>query len=256
MLSLLLILIIQHILAETDLKSNETLLEVRKLNALPYEHNSKVIGLDAEFNFNMTNITYAMKELNIDSYYISITFIDDEQNEERTAIIDLPNNGTTYYYGQLKMENLEDEGNYLICVFFYNNNRTNLIGSSRFCHVVSVSDSCQLEQLKISFTNQPVYILLILVVVLLVAVVIFSNIRRCIYRPRNFEEKLATLPEHHARDLTDLRGLSRRQKYAATALQNRLRADSISTIGEDSNIDQEYFNYHGYDNKSLNTLTE
>ncbi|CAF1041893.1 unnamed protein product [Rotaria sordida] len=255
MLLLLLILIIQYISAETDLKSNETRLEIEKLNALKYEHHSKIFGLQAEFSFKILNITYAIYELNIDSYYFSITFIDEEHHEERTEIEDLPNNETNYH-GQLNLKNLDAEGNYLICVFFLTNNQTNLIGSSRFCHVVSISDSCQLEQLEISFTNQPVYILLILVVVLLVIVVIVTYVRRCIYRPRNFEERLKTLPEHHANDLTQLAGLSRRRNRELTTSHDRLRGESISTIGSVPYDDHEPVNYNGYDNRSLTTLTE
>ncbi|CAF4661672.1 unnamed protein product [Rotaria sp. Silwood2] len=176
------------------------------------------------------------KELNIDSYYFSITFISEEYHEERTKIVGLQGNQTKYT-AQLKMQHLEAEGNYLICVFFLRNNQTNVIGSSRFCHVVSISDSCQLDKLEISFTNQPVYLLLILVVVLLVIVVVFTYILRCIYRPRNFEELLKTLPEHHAHDLTHLGDTGRQRRNETTQFNNRQSVDSVSTMELDANDD-------------------
>lgn len=249
---LVFILLMQYVASETDLNSTESMHEVKLLNGLNYEHYSRVLGLTANFNFKINNLDYARKKLNITSYYISITFIDKHHQEERTEAEDFPKNESKYH-GILKMKHLENEENYLVCVFFLKDYGTNLLGSSRFCHVISVSGSCDLESIKVSFTNQPVYLLLILVVVILGLVVLVSRIRDCIYRPRTIDAILRALPEHHAQDLEGLASVAnrRRQRGAKRIPNLNGRNSSVSTVEYDPNADHEFFNYHGYDTASL-----
>ncbi|CAF1589086.1 unnamed protein product [Rotaria magnacalcarata] len=251
MLPLLFILIIQHISAQSDLTSNETRFEVEQLNRLQFEHEAKVHGHGGHYHFTILNTNYAKNVLNISSYYLSITYIDEQSLEERLDIVDF-HTDEVQYSGALKMEYLEAEGNYLICVFFLKNNRSGLIGSSRFCHVVSVADTCQLEELEVSFANQPVYLLIILVVVLLAAIVIFSYIRAYMYRPRTVEDYLSKLPDIHTEYLQELGGqrIISRLRFINPALNQHLQTGSIDTIIYDDK------NQPVYANASLDAIAE
>ena len=256
MFLLLFILIIQYVAGETDLLSNETSLEIEKLNALEYDYDIEVIGHQAEFGFTIFNTNYAINELNIDSYYYSITFIDEQQHEERTALVDLPISHTEYH-GRLKMKNLEHR-NYLICVFFLKNNRTDLIGSSRFCSVVSISGQCRLETTEVILSHAPTFFLIILVIALLAIIILFSWIRDYVYRPRTIQAILKTLPEDHARDLENLADAvnQRRRRRINPDLQNRIYISSASTDEYDIYGDREYCHYHEYNNGSSDTPNE
>ncbi|CAF3165868.1 unnamed protein product [Rotaria socialis] len=255
MLSLLFILIIQHISAQSHLTSNQTRFEVELLNRLEFEHEAKVVGHGGHYHFTIFNTSYARNVLNISSYYLSITYIDKQSREERLDTVELPPE-EVHYKGTLKMEHLEAEGNYLICVLFLKNNRSGLIGSSRFCHVVSVADTCQLDELKVSFDNQPVYLLIILVVVILAAIVIFSFVRAYIYRPRTIEDYLSKLPDVHKENLQDLAGprIISRLRHVNPALDQLLQTGSICTITSDD--ENQPSNQHVYANASLDTIAE
>jgi len=257
MILLLLILIIQYVSGSDDTLSNETLAEIRKLNEMEYSQESIVTDQEAEFRFIISNTTYARDELGIDSYYYSITFIDEERYEERMPIQNLPTNETTYH-GILKMKGLEEEENYLICVFFLKNNQTDLIVSSRFCDVVSVSGNCKLEPAEKTFEGSHIFVILGFAVFLLTATVLFTCIRDYVYRPRTIEALLKTLPEHHAINLENLAPTAdgRRRRRTQQELDNRLREDSVLTVNYDPDADHEYAIYHGHDNMSLDTLPE
>ena len=159
-------------------------------------------------------------------------------------------------HDKLMMKNLEEEGNYLICVFFLN--QSTVIGSSRFCHVISVSGNCELEEGEKTFTNRHIYILLIFVFVLLVATVIFTCVRTYINRPRTIEALFETFPEHHTENLKTLApdADNRRRRRTQPALNNRLREDSVLSVIYEPNGDGDYHNYHGTDNLSLDTVPE
>jgi hypothetical protein len=256
MLPLLLIFIIPHVSTKTDGLSNETLHEIELLNDLKYSHESKIIGHNATFTFKIYNTTYARDILGITLYYISITFIDEERHEERTNLTDLSTEEIEYH-GDLIMAHLDEEGNYLICVFFLNDS-LDLIGSSRFCHVISVAETCELKVADNTISNRHIYVLLIFVVVILLTAVIFSVIRDYVYRPRTIDALLKTLPTHHAHNLENLAGDAdtRRRRRTQPTLNNRLREDSVLAVEYDPNADHDYHNYHGHDNLSLDTLTE
>jgi len=257
MLHVVLILAILFVPIKTDLLSNETLLEMEKFNGLPYSQESEVTGLRAVFRFKISNTTYAVDELNIVSYYFSTTFIGEEHHEKRTPLSNITNNEINYH-GELKMINLEEEANYLVCVFFINSSG-HVIGSSRFCYIVSVSDDCQLKEANATFDNRQVYVLLPFVALILVFAVVFSCIRDYVYRPRTIEDILKTLPEHHATRLASLapEADQRRRRQTQAELNNRLREDSVLTINYDpNNTDNDYHNYHGIDNVSLDMIPE
>lgn len=247
-----LLLFIQSISGEYDFLSDEAL---HQLNEMKYSQESIVYAEEAEFHFIIFDTNYSRNVLGIDSYYFSITFIDEEPREVRLEKETIPNN-TMEYRGLLKMENLEEGGNYLVCVFFLN--QTNLIGSSRFCYVVSVGNKCQLEISEGTFDAIYLYILLGFVGVLLIIIVVFSRIRGYVYRPRTIEDYLKVFPEHHRVRLEDLAPTAdeRRRRRTQPALDKRLREDSVHVINYDPNTDHDYHNYHGIDNASLDTLTE
>jgi hypothetical protein len=256
MLHVVLILAILSVPIKTDFLSNETLLEMENLNGLPYSHESEVTGLEAVFRFKISDTNYAVNELNIVSYYFSTTFIGEEHHEKRTPLGNITNDEINYH-GELKMINLEEEANYLVCVFFINSSG-HLIGSSRFCYIVSVSGDCRLEEANATFGNRQVYVLLPLVAFILVFTVLFSCIRDYIRRPRTIEAILKTLPQHHATRLESLApdADQRRRRRTEPTLNNRLRQDSVLTIDYNHNADDEYYNYHGIDNASLGTIQE
>jgi len=248
---------IQYASGENNALPNETLAEIKKLNDMEYSYDIIVVGELAEFSFIIYNTTYAREELYIDSYYYSITFIGEERREERLSIVELPINETTYH-GKLKMENLERKGNYLVCVFFLKN-QTDLVGSSRFCYVVSIANTCNLYLREEQFGDRHVFVILAFATVLLLITVLFTCIRDYIYRPRTIEALLKTLPEHHATDLETLapRADDRRRRRTQPALNKRLREDSVLTISYDHNPDDEYMNYHNtYENASLDMVPE
>jgi hypothetical protein len=251
-LLVLLLILIQSISAQNDFLSNETL---HYLNELKYSQESKIRGDDAEFRFTVFNTSYARNVLGIDSYYFSITYVSEESREVRLPPMELSTN-TTKYQGILKMESLEEDANYFVCVFFLN--QTNLIGSSRFCYVVSVSNRCQLVEAERSFDAIYIYILLGFVGVLLAIIVIFSTIRRFVYRPRTIEDYLNIVPQHHREYLENLAPSAddRRRRRTQADLDKRLREDSVPAISYNHNPDQNYYNYHGIDNASFETLTE
>jgi hypothetical protein len=254
MILLLLVFIIQHTSGSENDLLNSTLPEIRLINELEYEHESKIIGLNAEFSFTIHNTTYARDVLGIDSYYFSITFINEQRHEQRinTTLLD----DEEPFYGQLNMKNLEEEDNYLICVFFLND--TQLIGSSRFCHVVSVSDNCKLETAEGTFTNRTVYVLLIFVVVILLATFIFTCIRAYVYRPKTIEAILETLPDHQRQNLEKLAPTAdeRRRRRTQVDLDNRLREDSVLSINYQPDTDADFRNYYAQDNVSLDIVHE
>lgn len=142
-----------------------------------------------------------------------------------------------------------------MCFFL---NQTNLIGSSRFCYVVSVSNKCQLKISERTFDARYIYILLGLLGFFLIVIVVFSRIRRYVYRPRTIEDYLKSFPEHHRERLEVLapNADERRRRRTQPALDKRLREDSVHVINYDPNIDHDYYNYYGIDNASLETLTE
>ena len=244
----LLLFLIQSISAQ----SNETL---RYLNEMKYSQESRVYGEEAEFRFTLFNTSYARNVLGIDSYYFSITYVSEDPREERLPPMEISTN-TTEYQGVLKMESLEEGANYFVCVFFLN--QTNLIGSSRFCYVVSVSNRCQLVESERAFDSRYIYVLLGFVGVLLIMTVVFSYIRRYVYRPKTIEDYLQIVPEHHRSHLENLAPTAdeRRRRRTQAALDKRLREDSVPAISYQHNPDENYYNYHGIDNASFETINE
>jgi hypothetical protein len=253
MIVLLLIFIIQCVFGNLNFLSNETL---RELNEMKYYHESIVIGEEAEFIFTIFNTNYTRNILDIDSYYFATTFIEEERHEVRSDIVPIPTNETKYH-GKLIMEGLEEKGNYLVCVFFLTN-KTELIASSRFCHVVSVSGNCDLEPAEKQFTDLHIFVILGFASVLLTATVLFTCIRAYIYRPRTTEALLRTFPGHHVQRLEVLAHMAdnRRRRRTQQALSNHLRTESVYSIDYDPIVDHVYTNYHRYDNASLDTVPE
>jgi hypothetical protein len=253
-LSCLLIIVchLSLISAKTEQRSNDS------TNDLPYKHHSKVTGREAEFSFTLKNVSHVMRHFKIESYYYSISFNEDVRRETRMETVELRSNETSYT-GILKMEGLEEHGNYFVCVFFLSQNGSNLIGSSRFCHVISISGGCSLEEEAKTFDNPHALIVGVAVVVLFLFVAIVSIVRKYVYRPKEIQAILKTLPQGHAHNLEQLAVAVdvRRQRRPQTALGKRLREDSLVTLDYDStNVDHEYYNYHAYDNLSLDTLDE
>lgn len=254
-LSCLLIIVchLSLISAKTDQKSNNS------INDLPYEHRSEVTGEEAEFSFTLKNVSHAKRYFQIDSYYYSITFNKKDRREERMETVELPSNATDYT-GELKMEGLEEHGNYFVCVFFLGQNGKIPIGSSRFCHLISVSGKCNLGVSVETFNSRHAMIVGIIVVLFFLFVAIVSGVRKYIYRPKKIEAILKTLPQHHAHILEQLAGEIdvRRQRRPQTALGKRLREDSLATLDFDPTVDRDhgYYIYHAYDNLSLETLDE
>ena len=254
-LSCLLIIVchLSLISAKTDQSSNNS------LNDLSYEYHSEVTGEEAEFSFTLKNVSHIMRYFQIDSYYFSISFNEKERREVRMETVALPSNATDYT-GELRMERLEEHGNYFVCVFFLGQNGKTLIGSSRFCHVISISGKCNLGESVETFDNRHAMIVGIIVVLFFLFVAIVSAVRKYIYRPKKIEAILKTLPQHHADNLEQLAGAIgvRRQRRPQPALGKRLREDSLPTLDYDPNVDRdhEFYNYHAYDNMSLDTLDE
>lgn len=246
---------IQYIYAETDSLTNETLKEIHQINTMEYSHEIIITGREAEFKFTIHDTNYAYEVFNIDSYYYSITFQGEEYHEDRVAIENISNHDTEYH-GQLKMTDLEEEGNYLICIIFLN--RTIKIVSSRFCHVVSIPGNCNLEPTEKTFNDRHVIVVVSCGAFLLVTTVLFTCIRDYVYRPRTIEALLKTLPEHHAQNLETLAPTAdeRRRRRTQPALNNRLREASVLTIEYDPNADHDFYNYHGHDNASLEIVAE
>jgi len=252
MIILLLILTIQCVFGNWNFISNVTL---RQLNEMKYYHENTVTGEEAEFIFTIFDTNYARNRLGIDSYYFATTFVEEERHEVRSEIVSIPN--TTEYHGKLIMENLEEKGNYLVCVFFLRN-KTELIASSRFCHVVSVSYNCDLEPAEKQFGGLHAFVILGFVVLLLIGTVLFTCIRTYIYRPRTTEALLKTFPDHHVQRLEILAHMAdnRRRRRTQQALSNHLRTESVYSIEYDPIVDHVYSSYHRYDNELLDTLPE
>ena len=259
MLLISLILIIPYVFGQQEeFLANETLAEIKFINDLPYTHKSEVMGTRAEFIFNISNITYATDVLNIDSYYYSITYIDSKMHEQRANISDLTDDEVeNTHRGVLQMSNLEEHGNYLVCIIFLSNG-TQIIASSRFCDVISVHGDCNLHVDDGTFTDGQVYVLLGFVFVILVFTIVFTCIRDFVYRPRTIEALLKTLPQHHAQKLETLAPSAddRRRRRTEAALNTRLRDDSVFSVTFSPNADEDYHNYHGIDNASLDILDE
>lgn len=253
---LVLILMIQCILADRELLTNETLAEIDKINEMEYSYEIIINGHEAKFIFTVHNTTYAKEKLGIDSYYYSITFAGEEHHEEREPIANLSTHEIEYQGTLTMLELEEEEGNYLICVIFLNG--TTIIASSRFCHVVSVSGSCSLEPTVKTFNDRHILVVLAFVFVILTITVVFTCIRDYVYRPHTIEAILKTLPEHHAQNLETLAPTAdeRRRRRTQPALTNRLREASVLTIEYDPNADLDFHNYHGHDNVSLEILDE
>ena len=245
------------VFANIDHQSNVELEDVSPLNALDYGYRTEVISDQAVFDFTVRNVTYAMNVLDIRSYYISITFVNDNRQEERLKAVDLPRNETTYT-GHLKMQKLEEKSNYLVCVFFLAGNVSRLIGSSRFCHVISVGEECLLDKTEKTFNDRHIMVLVIFAVVFFVLIVVISIVRKFIYRPRNIDALLDTLPSHHVARLRALvidNNTSRGRQNEET-LNRRIREDSVITVDFDPNGDHDFQRYHGRVNPALDTLQE
>jgi hypothetical protein len=243
--------------ASTELRSNESILMMERINGLLYGYRIHVMNEQADFSFTIRNVTYAKTILHIDAYYLSINFHGGMHYEERTESIDIPSN-ETIYHGELKMQNLVKDGNYFVCVLFLTRNRTNLIGSSRFCHLIALSKDCNLENSDDTFDNQNALIVGLCAVVFLLSVFIISVIRNHVYRPRTIEAILKTLPSQHEEMLKNLADVAhtRRQRKPQNTLSNRLREDSVVTVDYDGNIDHDYHKYHGWDSTSLDIVDE
>ena len=128
-LLLLMLILLRSISGENSFLSNETLHE---LNEMKYSHESRVMVDEAEFTFTISNVTYAKDVLGIDSYYFSLTFIGEERREQRLAVESLPEN-VTEYHGVLKMENLEEGGNYFILHHVSQSNQSDCFQSILSC---------------------------------------------------------------------------------------------------------------------------
>ena len=244
-------------LAVADPQSNATLEDVQRINALDYGYKTEVTSDQAEFDFTLRNVTHAVNVLDIRSYYISITFVNSNRQEERMDVVDLPRNETAFT-GHLKMDKLEEKSNYLVCVFFLAGSVRRLMGSSRFCHVVSVGEQCLLEKTQRTFNDRHILVLAIFAVVFFVLIVVISFVRKYIYRPRDIDAILDTLPSHHVARLRALvvdNNTSRGRQNEET-LNRRIREDSVITVDFDPNGDHEFQRYHGYANPALDTLVE
>ncbi|CAF0929111.1 unnamed protein product [Adineta steineri] len=259
MLVLLLILIIPYALCVPDpTLPNATVLEIQNINKLEFSREEVVLGLTATFTFKISNLNYALNELHIESYYYSITFVGEEYHEERTPLEIIPSNtNETEYHGVLKMKNLEEEGNYLICVIFINTT-AHLIVSSRFCHVVSLSHDCKLEAADGTFDNQHIYVLLPFVAFMLLLVVIITRIKSFVKRPRTIEAILETLPQHHAQRLESLApdADARRRRRTQQDINDHIRQDSVIEIQGNLGGDENFTMYYNTDNTSLETIQE
>ena len=227
-----------------------------EINAIQYHYDIDKSGDQATFTFTLKNISHASGVLQIQSFYFSITYIDENLKEVR-----LPENETILFEnasGVLKMENLEEDGSYFVCVFFLTDDHAHLIASSRFCHLVTMNEGCQLEKSEKAFSNRHILILVAFSCVIFLLVVIITIIRKYIYRPRTIAAILETLPVDYAKRLTELADKvdGRRQHKPTRALGTRLREDSRITIDYDPNADHEFYKYHSQDNASLDILPE
>lgn len=247
-----LLLCLQSISGERYFYSNET---HHFLNELEYSHEITIRNEDAEFTFTLSNTTHARKVLGIDSYYLSITFIDKEYHEQQLPIVVIDTNATEYH-GRLEMMHLEEEGNYLVCVFFLN--QSLVISSSRFCHVVSVAGTCSLEIPEEIFNNRHAIILVGAALVLLIIIIVVSCIKGYINRPRTIEDHMKNFTQSHNEKLEAMAtiGDGRRRRQPQQALGERFREDSVETIENQENIDDQFYNYHGIDNASFSTVPE
>ena len=233
--------------SENNNRSKDTIDAENALNNLDYTHKSEVKGNNAEFIFTINNMEYAIGNLSTQSYYFSITFSSPKNGEYRTDTTNFPQNQTTYN-GILKMENLEDEGHYFVCVVFLSQKLSFAIASSRFCHLVSLDENCSFEESEFILNNLHVIILIPCAVFILALVVIISTIRNYVYRPRKIEAILKTLPYYHARDLENLVELPdfRRQRRNQTSAMN----------GSVSEIDNDLPGPNGYDNLTIEMVDE
>lgn len=249
---ILLLLCLPLIFGEEFFFSNQT---QHLINELEYSHEIIIRNHDAEFTFTLSNISHARHVLGINSYYLSITFIDREHYDQQLSIMTIESN-TTEYHGRLEMMHLEEEGNYLVCVFFLN--QSFVISSSRFCHVVSVAGTCNLEIPEEVFNNRQAIILVATAAVLLIFVVVVSCIKSFISRPRTIKDHMKNFTQTHNENLEALAnvGDGRRRRQPQQILSKRLREDSVQTIENQENIDGEFYNYHGTDNASFSTLPE
>ena len=258
----ILILLFQWISGETSLSSIEIL---DKINDIKYSYETTVHEEDAEFTFKIENTSYPCQQLDIKHYLFSVTYINTEAHGDQTGIDSLPCDNNPYD-GTLKIEGIEEHDNdFMVCVIFLSNNGTNPITSSRFCHVVSPSGSCDLTPHESTFSNQHVIILVGFVCVILLGTILFTCIRAYIYRPRSAEEILATLSEYHANDLTNLAPVADTRRRRTTAPQlEHMREGSVAEI----DFDRRFSSYHrfstshrfssfqGQDNQALETLDE
>lgn len=229
---------------------------VEEINAFQYHYDIDKSGDQATFTFTLKNISHASDVLRIQSFYFSITYIDENLKEVR-----LPENETILFENQsgvLKMENLEEDGSYFVCVFFLTDDHAHLIASSRFCHLITMNEGCQLEKSVKAFNNRHILILVAFSGAIFLLVVIITIIRKYIYRPRTTAAILESLPEYYAERLKDYldEAHPRRHYQPAPALVSRLREDSRITIDYDPNVDHEFYKYHGRYNAPLDILSE
>lgn len=234
---------------ENGTNHNNTLLN--PLNRLNYTHSITVFGENVEFTFVIYNMTYATQILNIKSYYFSITPAGDGYIEERLEVVELPVGNITYR-GVLRMENIEEGGHYVVCIIFINDSSlSSIIASSRFCHLVSLDESCIFDESNDLFNDRLILLLVPCAVVIFGLVIIFSIIRHYVYRPREIEAILKTLPEHHAQRLKAMANdvdTRRFRRVAAAAVP--------SDVEFDIENDNDFYNYHNYDNPSMEDEVE
>ena len=233
--------------------SNET---QHHLNELQYSHEITIRDDEAEFTFILFNITHAREVLGINSYFLSITFVDEEHHEQQLPIVVIESSNNSEYHGRLMMMYLEREGNYLVCVFFLN--QSSVITSSRFCHVVSVASTCDLEFSEGAFNNRHAIILVAAALLLLIIIVVVSLIKGYKNRPRTMADRLKSIHPSLTEKLEALGTLAdgRRRRQTQQELIDRLQEDSLQTIESDQHIDDQYQNYHGFHNASFSTIPE
>ena len=109
-----------------------------------------------------------------------------------------------------------------------------------------------------TFNNQHAIVLLGGAGLLLIIIVIVTTIRGYVYRPRTIEDHLKLFPDDRRHKLEALATTAdeRRRRRTQPALSDRLREDSVQTVNYEANTDNEYNNYYGIDNASMDTLTE
>lgn len=250
LLLLLLFLCSQSYCEESYFLSNET---QHHLNELQYSHEITIREDEAEFTFILHNVTHANESLGITSYFISITFIGEERYEEQLPMVEISSN-TSEYHGRLTMMYLEEEeGNYLVCVFFLNPSL--VITSSRFCHVVSVANTCQLEVSEGTFNNRHAIILVGGALVLLIIIVIVTQIKSFKNRPRTMADRMKQFPASHTAKLQALGTMvderRRRRQPFPHELDDHLDEDFEPTVDHDQETDDQYKKYFGERNESF-----